>query len=49
MSVSTATTDPFYRRLRRATGRRSAVLDARPGPGRFTPGPGPARGDGHRR
>jgi len=36
MSVATATTDPFYRRLRRATGRRSAVLDVGAGPGRFT-------------
>ncbi len=36
MSLSTAMTDPFYRRLRRATGRRSTVLDVGAGPGRFT-------------
>ena len=34
--ASTATSDPFYRRLRRATGRRSTVLDVGAGPGRFT-------------
>jgi SAM-dependent methyltransferase len=36
MSVANVTTDPFYRRLRRATGRRSTVLDVGAGPGRFT-------------
>ncbi len=36
MGVATATGDPFYRRLRRATGRRSTVLDVGSGPGRFT-------------
>ena len=36
MPPSTATADPFYRRLRRATGRRSTVLDVGAGPGRFT-------------
>jgi SAM-dependent methyltransferase len=36
MSVANATTDPLYRRLRRATGRRSTVLDVGAGPGRFT-------------
>lgn len=35
-TVVDATTDPFYRRLRRATGRRSSVLDVGAGPGRFT-------------
>jgi SAM-dependent methyltransferase len=34
--VSSATSDPFFRRLRRATGRRSTVLDVGSGPGRFT-------------
>lgn len=34
MSVG-ATTDPLYRRLRRATGRRSTVVDVGAGPGRF--------------
>ena len=34
--ASTATADPFYRRLRGATGRRSTVLDVGAGPGRFT-------------
>jgi SAM-dependent methyltransferase len=36
MGVSTATGDPLYRRLRKATGRRSTVLDVGAGPGRFT-------------
>ena len=36
MPASTATADPFYKRLRRATGRRSTVLDVGAGPGRFT-------------
>ena len=36
MPPSTAATDPFYRRLRRATGRRSTVLDVGAGSGRFT-------------
>ncbi|MDQ3897141.1 MAG: class I SAM-dependent methyltransferase [Actinomycetota bacterium] len=36
LSPGTATSDPFYRRLRRATGRRSTVLDVGAGPGRFT-------------
>jgi len=36
MTLSSATTDPLYRRLRRATGRRSTVLDVGAGPGRFT-------------
>ena len=36
MSVATAMGDPFYRRLRRATGRRSTVVDVGCGPGRFT-------------
>jgi len=36
MTVTAATADPFYRRLRRATGRRSTVLDVGAGPGRFT-------------
>lgn len=36
MPASTAPSDPFYRRLRRATGRRSTVLDVGAGPGRFT-------------
>lgn len=36
MPPSSATADPFYRRLRRATGRRSTVLDVGAGPGRFT-------------
>jgi SAM-dependent methyltransferase len=36
MTVATATADPLYRRLRRATGRRSTVLDVGAGPGRFT-------------
>jgi len=36
MPVGTATTDPFFRRLRRSTGRRSTVLDVGAGPGRFT-------------
>ena len=36
MSVATVAGDPFYRRLRRATGRRSTVLDVGAGPGRFT-------------
>jgi SAM-dependent methyltransferase len=36
LPVETATSDPFFRRLRRATGRRSTVLDVGSGPGRFT-------------
>jgi SAM-dependent methyltransferase len=36
MTVADATEDPFYRRLRRATGRRSTALDVGAGPGRFT-------------
>ena len=36
MGVSTATADPFFRHLRKATGRRSTVLDVGSGPGRFT-------------
>jgi SAM-dependent methyltransferase len=36
MGVSTATADPFFRYLRKATGRRSTVLDVGSGPGRFT-------------
>jgi SAM-dependent methyltransferase len=36
MPAASATSDPFYRRLRRATGRRSTVLDVGSGPGRFT-------------
>ncbi|HTJ74853.1 MAG TPA: class I SAM-dependent methyltransferase [Acidimicrobiales bacterium] len=36
MPVANASTDPLYRRLRRATGRRSTVLDVGAGPGRFT-------------
>ena len=36
MSVSTATTDPFYKRLRKAAGRRSTLIDVGSGPGRFT-------------
>ena len=36
MTLATATTDPLYRRLRRATGRRSTLLDVGAGPGRFT-------------
>jgi SAM-dependent methyltransferase len=35
MSVATAAGDPFYRRLRQATNRRSTVLDVGCGPGRF--------------
>lgn len=35
-SAAPATGDPFYRRLRRATGRRSTVLDVGAGAGRFT-------------
>ena len=34
--ASSATSDPFYRRLRKATGRRSTVIDVGSGPGRFT-------------
>jgi len=41
MDVASATTDPFYKRLRRATGRRSTVLDVGSGPGRFTLGLAP--------
>ena len=36
MPVTSATSDPLYRRLRRSTGRRSTVLDVGSGPGRFT-------------
>jgi SAM-dependent methyltransferase len=36
MPVSSATTDPFYKRLRKATGRRSTAIDVGSGPGRFT-------------
>jgi SAM-dependent methyltransferase len=36
MTVADATTDPFFRRLRRATGRRSTMLDVGAGSGRFT-------------
>ncbi len=36
MSVATAAGDPFYRRLRRATGRRTTLVDVGAGPGRFT-------------
>ncbi len=36
MSVATAAGDPFYRRLRKATGRRTTVIDVGSGPGRFT-------------
>ncbi|HEV2759351.1 MAG TPA: methyltransferase domain-containing protein [Acidimicrobiales bacterium] len=36
MNLATATGDPFYRRRRRATGRRSTVVDVGCGPGRFT-------------
>ena len=36
MTPTAATADPFYRRVRRATGRRSTVLDVGAGPGRFT-------------
>ena len=36
MTVTDATTDPLYRRLRRETGRRSTVLDVGAGAGRFT-------------
>ncbi len=36
MSPATATRDPFYRRLRRSTGRRSTMVDVGCGPGRFT-------------
>ncbi|MDQ4069024.1 MAG: methyltransferase domain-containing protein [Actinomycetota bacterium] len=36
MTTSTATSDPFHKRLRKATGRRSTVLDVGAGPGRFT-------------
>lgn len=36
MKVVDATTDPLYRRLKRATGRRSTVLDVGAGSGRFT-------------
>jgi SAM-dependent methyltransferase len=36
MSVATAAGDPFYRRLRKATGRRTTVIDVGAGPGRFT-------------
>jgi SAM-dependent methyltransferase len=35
-TLSTATGDPLLKRLRRATGRRSTVLDVGSGPGRFT-------------
>lgn len=36
LPIGTATSDPFFRRLRRATGRRSTVHDVGSGPGRFT-------------
>ena len=36
MGLSTAAGDPLYRRLRRATTRRSTVIDVGAGPGRFT-------------
>ena len=36
MSLATATGDPFYRRLRRATNPRSTVIDVGAGPGRFS-------------
>jgi len=36
MGVATVPGDPFYRRLRRATTRRSTVVDVGSGPGRFT-------------
>jgi SAM-dependent methyltransferase len=36
MPVSSVAGDPLYRRLRKATGRRSTVLDVGAGPGRFT-------------
>ncbi len=36
MGVATVAGDPFYRRLRRATTRRSTVVDVGSGPGRFT-------------
>lgn len=36
MSAASVTGDPLYRRLRKATGRRSTVLDVGAGPGRFT-------------
>lgn len=36
MGAFDATADPLHRRLRRATGRRSTVLDVGAGPGRFT-------------
>jgi SAM-dependent methyltransferase len=35
MTLETATSDPLYKRLRGATGRRSTVLDVGAGPGRF--------------
>jgi SAM-dependent methyltransferase len=35
VTLSDATSDPFYRRVRRATSRRSTVLDVGAGPGRF--------------
>ncbi len=41
MSVASAAGDPFYRRLRRATRRRSTVVDVGSGPGRFTLGLAP--------
>lgn len=36
MPAGAATEDPFYRRLRRAVGRRGTVVDVGAGPGRFT-------------
>jgi len=36
MTVASATADPLYRRLRRATDRRSTVVDVGAGPGRFS-------------
>jgi len=36
MSVATTAGDPFYRRLRRSTNRRTTAIDVGAGPGRFT-------------
>jgi len=41
MNLATATTDPFSKRLRRATGRRSTLVDVGAGPGRFALGLAP--------
>ncbi len=41
MPVASVAGDPLYRRLRKATGRRSTVLDVGAGPGRFTLGLAP--------